>query len=98
MTKKMNTLMCVSEWIVRSLEVNTETGRYISIYPYERERENRLVQKQIDRKTKREVDNSRKERESCVNDGVNVFVNDISRRVTFGAFSGERMIKAHSLQ
>lgn len=66
--------------------------RYISIYQHDRERE---IQWEMDRKTKWEIDNSRKERESCVNDRVNDFVNDISRRVTFGAFSGECWIKAH---
>lgn len=83
--------MSVSEWTVRSWEVNIEAQIYIHISTWRRGETDTL------RETKWEIDNSRKQRQSCVSDGVNDFVNDISRRVTFGAFNGECRIKARSL-
>lgn len=74
---KMSTWMSVSEWTVRGWEVKNR-HRYILIYPHEGGRTNTVM-----------IENCRNERQSCVNDGVNVFVNDILRGVTFGALSGE---------
>lgn len=74
---KMSTRMSVSEWTVRGWEVKNRR-RYILIYPHEGGRTNTVM-----------IENCRNERQSCVNDGVNVFVNDILRGVTFGALSGE---------